>query len=206
MQHTAISIAAAAVLGVCLVAAWVMLSGASARAGEESEKLKQTGVSYGKNDAEMESAKKRVEESNAEMNQLSRLVSLGPVTQQIADVVARVLNESANNFQGTDMVGFESIHVMKISAKFIPVSVQIPGSNKVDTLKVPEITFEAKVRDLGARPAAASYTSFVENLRERVIEKKGFKETVGQLVATNNTFVFQIRAKTPAELEAEVAK
>jgi type IV pilus assembly protein PilM len=206
MQHTAISIAAAAVLAGCFVASWVMLSGASARASEESEKLKQTGVAYGKNDAEMESLKKRVEESNAEMNQLSRLVSLGPVTQKTADVVAKVLNESANNFQGTDMVGFESIHIMKISAKFIPVSVQVPGSTKVDTLKVPEITFEAKVRDVGAGGGGGSYTSFVENLRERVIELKGFKETVGQLVAQNNTFVFQIRSKTPAEMEAEVTK
>lgn len=206
LQHTALSIAAACVLGACLVVSWVMLSGASARAAEESGQLKAKGVDYGKNDAEMESARKRVEESNAEMNQLSRLVSLGPVTQQIADVVARVLNESANNFQGTDMVGFESIHILKISAKFIPVSAPVAGSTKVDTLKVPEVTFEAKVRDVGARPAAASYTSFVENLREKVIEMKGFKETVGQLVAQNNTFVFQIRAKTPTELEAEAAK
>ena len=199
MQHTALTIAAGVVLGVCLIVAWTMFSTASGRASAETSLLSEKATLYGKSDADMESAKKRVEESNSEMRQLSRLVSLGPVYQQISDSVHAIMNTA----EDAGITGYDEIHFLKVSARFVPVSAQLAGTTQTQTDKVPEISFEAKVENSGGRPPAQAYTSFVTKLRERALELKTYKETVGPLVAQNNTFLFQIRAKTPLELESD---
>lgn len=198
LRHTAVSIAAGALLAAGLVAAWVMLAGASARAQDEAGKLTQTGVTYGKNDADMESAKRRVEQANAEMDKLARLVSLGPVFQQTTDLVHTIVNDEKD--------GFPEIHLLKTSAKFIPISVEIPGQTQPETDKVAEVAFEAKVESLGARQPAQTYTDFVNQLKPRIDAMKTLKVSINQLVPQTNAFAFQIRSKTQAEMKAEEKK
>lgn len=193
LRHTAVSIAAGALLAAGLVACWVMLAGASARAQGEAEVLSKKNVDYGKNDAEMESAKRRVVQANDEMDQLTRLVSLGPVFQQTADLVHAILNDEKG--------GFDEIHLLKTSAKFVPVQVEIPGSTQMQTDKVAEVSFEAKVESLGARQPAQAYTDFVNELVSRVAALKTLKLTVNPLVPATNSFGFQIRSKTSGEMK-----
>ena len=197
MRHTAVSIAAAAVLGAGLAVAWVMLAGASARAQDEAAVLTQKGVDYGKNDAEMESFKRRVEQANVEMDQLARLVSLGPVFQRSTDVVHEILNDDAH--------GFPEIHLLKTSAKFVSIPRPVPGSTKTEMDHLPEVSFEAKVESLGARQPGETYTDFVNQLKSRIDALKTLDVSIGQLVAQTNAFAFQIRAKTPAEIAADAA-
>jgi type IV pilus assembly protein PilM len=195
LRHTAVTIAAGALLAAGLVAAWVMLAGASARAQGEADVLTQKGVTYGKNDAEMESAKRRVEQANVEMDQLARLVSLSPVFQQTTDLVHTILNDEKD--------GFPEIHLLKTSAKFIPVSIEIPGQTQPQTDKVAEVAFEAKVESLGARQPAQTYTDFVNQLQSRIAAMKTLKVSINQLVPQTNAFAFQVRSKTPAEMAQE---
>jgi type IV pilus assembly protein PilM len=195
MRHTAVTIGAGALLAGGLAAAWVMLAGASARAQDEAEVLSQKGVAYGKNDSEMESAKRRVEQANEEMDKLARLVSLGPVFQQTTDLVHTIINDEKE--------GFPEIHLLKTSAKFIPVGEEIPGDTRLDTTRVAEVSFEAKVESLGARQPAQTYTDFVNQLQSRVTSLQTLKVQINQLVPATNSFVFQVRAKTPRELKGE---
>jgi hypothetical protein len=195
MRHTAVSIAAGALLAAGLVTAWVMSAGASARAQGESELLAQKGVTYGKNDADMESAKRRVEQANTEVDQLAGLVSLGPVFQQTTDLVHAIVNDEKD--------GFPEIHLLKTGAKFVPVSVEVAGSTKVHAEKAGEVTFEAKVESLGARQPAQTYTDFVNQLQSRIAALKTLKLSINQLVPTTNAFAFQIRSKSSAEMAQE---
>jgi type IV pilus assembly protein PilM len=192
MQHTAVTIAGFVILAACLIASWTMLSGASSNASAEEAILKQKAADYGTNDSEMASARKRVEEANVEMRQLARLVQLGPAYHELTDSVHGILNSVAE---------FEPVHFLKISARFVPVTTTLEGTTQTQTYKMPEVTFEAKVENYGSSTPAQVYTNFVTSLQSEVIKLKRYKETVGQLVPATNTFIFQIRAKTPLELE-----
>lgn len=193
LQHTAVTIGAGAVLAACLIVSWVMLSTAAGRAKDESDKLAEKGTQYGKADADMESAKKRVELANADMHQLARLASLGPACQQIGDAVHGILNDP--------VAPFPEIYLTKVSAKFEPISSEIAGENKKQVDHVPSISFEAAVKDIGARGAAEAYTDFVTKMRTKALELKVYKATSGGLIPAKNTFAFQIRGMTPLELE-----
>jgi Tfp pilus assembly PilM family ATPase len=191
LQHTAVTIAAGAILGACLVAAWVMSAAASGRAKDEADKLADKGTQYGKADADMESAKKRAEEADAEMKQLARLASLGPVYQQLTDTIHGVLNDPS--------APFPEIYLTKVSAKFEGVTSEISSENKKRVDHVPSVTFEAAVKDIGARGAAQAYTDFVTTMRAKAIAVTGYKGTYSALVPPKNTFTFQIRALAPEE-------
>ena len=52
----------------------------------------------------------------------------------------------------------------------------------------------------GNRPPAATYGSFVEKLRTKIVDMKTFHVDFDQL-GQNNKFKFHVRAKTPLELE-----
>jgi len=191
MQHTAITIAAGAVLAACLVVSWVMLSTAAGRAQDEQDKLAQKGTQYGKADADMESAKKRVDEANVDMKQLARLASLGPAFQQVGDAIHAILNDPA--------APFPEIYVTKVSAKFEGIQTPVPGADKVQVDHVPSISFEAAVKDIGERGAAQAYSDFVIKMKAKATEIGGYVGSSGGLIPQKNSFAFQIRAMTPEE-------
>lgn len=201
LQHTAVSIASGAVLAAGLVVAWVMLGSASARAAQEAGVLADKAAAYGKNDAEMESQRRRVQDANAQMQQLLRLTSLGPTFQHVHDLVHSVLNDTKESFGGVEIEGFPEIHFHKIAAKFEAHSTLITAENRTRVDRVPAVQFEATVKAVGARDPSTAYTSFVNRLLEKVRETGRFKESIGALVPQSGTFSFTIRAKTPPELE-----
>jgi type IV pilus assembly protein PilM len=193
MQHTAITIAAGAVLAACLVVSWVMLSTAAGKAKDEQDKLAQKGTQYGKADADMESAKKRVDEANTDMKQLARLASLGPAYQQVGDAIHAILNDP--------VAPFPEIYVTKVSAKFEGIQTEIAGETKKQVDHVPSISFEAAVKDIGERGGAQAYSDFVVKMKAKATEIGGYVGSSGGLIPQKNTFAFQIRAMTPLERE-----
>jgi len=201
MQQTAFTIAGAAILLVGLVVGWSMLATASGRAKTESDLLQQKGTEFGKNDAEMLSAQTAVATANSDVLRLQRLISLGPDYQQVTDLVHKVMNESPNNIGGVDYVGYPTVHFAKISAKFVAVQTQLASENKTQTDFVPQVDFDGVVRSLDARQPSDSYTTFVNDLRTKLLETKLYKEDVGPLVQQTNMFHFAVRAKTPLELQ-----
>jgi type IV pilus assembly protein PilM len=203
MRHTAVSIAAAVVLVACLVVSWTMLSSAYARAKSEGKELADKRAEFSKNENEMEAARKRVEDDNAEKRQIQRLVSMGPVFQAVTDAVHDILNETPNP---SGEPGFPEIHFDKVSAKFLPVSTKDAAANDTEIKTVPHVEFRAVAKDLGARNAAAAFTAFSAALQAKVDELRGYVLQMNQLEATTGKFVFTVRAKAPAELAAEAQK
>jgi hypothetical protein len=193
LQHTAFSIVAAALLFAGLAVSWVMLSSASAEGRGEVKTLQDTGATYAKNDADMASARKRVEDANAEMHQVGRVASLGPAAQLLTDLVHSIVNAAAG--------GYPEIQFTRISAKF--VTVQAPGDVKAEPARVPQVEFEASVKSVGARDPSTAYSSFVGELQKSVLDLKTFKPTIGQRVDKDSTFKFEVRGKAPFELESE---
>jgi type IV pilus assembly protein PilM len=193
VEQTAFSIASAALLVAGLAAAWVMLSSAAGRATAEEGVLAAKSAEFGRNESDMTSARKRVDEANVEMRQLDRLVSLGPTYQQITDAVHHVLNKDG----ATE--AYIEIHFARIQAKFVKIQAEIPGQEKQEVHSVAQIDFDAVAEPKGSRAPAAAYAAFVDDLRVRVLEMKDYLMDVGALDAAKGSFKFSIRAKTPLE-------
>ena len=204
MQQTAFSIAAGVVLAVSLAAAWSMLGSAASRAKAEADVLGQKSVQYGKNESEMDSAKKRVEDSNAEMARLSRLASMGPFFQRAYDLVFALMNEAKDvDPAGTPISGYDEIHCTKISGKFMDVTTANSSDNTFRKERVPAVEFQALAREIGSRQGgrSAAYLSLSNRLKEKEAELKTIKVEVS--AERDGSFSFVIRAKAPMELAAQ---